>query len=116
MSNELTTRERQIAELQATGLSHKEIADRLGISLGTVKTHLGRMFAKTHVRSSLELQQRLRPNLRLHDLVSIRGKIGMLLETSNRHVATAASWKLFTPHRAPRLRGVPRGQAAQPKA
>jgi DNA-binding NarL/FixJ family response regulator len=100
--NELTPREWQVAELQATGLSHKEIASRLGISLSTTNTHLSRMFAKTHVRSSLEFQQRLGPNLRLHDLHGMRSKIEALLAMNERHIATAASWKVFTPLRAPR--------------
>jgi DNA-binding CsgD family transcriptional regulator len=99
IKNELTKREWQVAKLQATGLSHKEVADRLGISLSTVKTHLGRMFAKAHVRSSLELQQRLRPNLTLCELQTVASKIKGLLATSDRHVATAAGWKLFTPLR-----------------
>jgi DNA-binding NarL/FixJ family response regulator len=100
--NELTPREWQVAELQATGLSHKEIACRLGISLSTTKTHLTRMFAKTNVQSSLQFQQRIGPNLRLHDLRGMRSKIQALLVISDQHIAKARTWKLFKPIRAPK--------------
>lgn len=40
----LTPRQRDIARLLADGLTNKQIAGRLGLSSGTVRTHLQRMF------------------------------------------------------------------------
>ena len=51
----LTGREREVLRLAASGLSNKELADRLAISQGTVKTHLTRIFNKLGVRSRMEL-------------------------------------------------------------
>ena len=36
----LTPREREVAELAAQGLTGREIAERLGISVGTARNHL----------------------------------------------------------------------------
>lgn len=47
----LTAREREIADLVATGLSNQEIAERLVLSRRTVESHLSRIFAKLEVRS-----------------------------------------------------------------
>lgn len=46
----LTPRERDVLELLAKGRSNTEIADELFISSPTVKTHIGRIFAKLGVR------------------------------------------------------------------
>ncbi|WP_297008300.1 response regulator transcription factor [uncultured Corynebacterium sp.] len=46
----LTPREREILVLMATGASNQEIAGRLFVSLPTVKTHVGRVLAKTASR------------------------------------------------------------------
>ncbi|WP_291473380.1 response regulator transcription factor [Corynebacterium sp.] len=46
----LTPREREILVLMATGASNQEIAARLFVSLPTVKTHVGRVLAKTGSR------------------------------------------------------------------
>jgi len=51
----LTRRESQIASLAAAGLSSKEIAERLTLSVRTVDSHLSRIFAKAGVRSRREL-------------------------------------------------------------
>ena len=53
----LTAREREIAELAAAGHSNLDIADRLGIGGRTVESHLGRVFQKLGVnkRSDLSL-------------------------------------------------------------
>ncbi|GIH16899.1 ATP-binding protein [Rugosimonospora africana] len=55
----LTPREREIAELATTGLSNKEIADRLYLSRRTVESHLNRIFAKLDVRSRTAMAHRL---------------------------------------------------------
>lgn len=50
----LTERERQILNLLATGRLYKEIADTLGIALGTVHTHIRRIYEKLHARNRTE--------------------------------------------------------------
>jgi two-component system nitrate/nitrite response regulator NarL len=51
----LSRREGQLVALIATGLSNKEIAWRLGISVGTVKVYLCRLFEKLGVSDRYEL-------------------------------------------------------------
>ncbi|RJL34607.1 DNA-binding response regulator [Bailinhaonella thermotolerans] len=47
----LTAREREVAELVAAGLTNRQIARRLGITLETVKKHLTHILAKTECPS-----------------------------------------------------------------
>jgi DNA-binding CsgD family transcriptional regulator len=54
----LTTREREVAELVATGLANKEVAARLHVSLRTVEATLSKVYAKLGVRSRTELAAR----------------------------------------------------------
>jgi DNA-binding CsgD family transcriptional regulator len=56
--NGLTRRETQVAALAATGLSNREIGERLTLSDRTVEHHLGAVFAKLGVRSRVELAAR----------------------------------------------------------
>lgn len=55
ISNELTTREREVAKLAVFGLSNKDIADRLKISLNTVKQSLRLAMDKTGAMNRTEL-------------------------------------------------------------
>lgn len=55
VTNELTTREREVAKHAAFGLSNKEIADRLNISVNTVKQSLRTAMDKTGVLRRSEL-------------------------------------------------------------
>jgi DNA-binding NarL/FixJ family response regulator len=50
----LTTRERQILEHTARGLSRREIAARLHVSVNTVRTHSQHMLSKLGVHTTLE--------------------------------------------------------------
>jgi DNA-binding NarL/FixJ family response regulator len=51
----LTERERQVLQGVFEGLANKEIAARLGISEGAVKSGLQQLFQKTHVRTRSQL-------------------------------------------------------------
>lgn len=51
----LSTRERAVASLVQRGLRNKEIAEELGLTEGTVKVHLHKVFDKLSVRSRTEL-------------------------------------------------------------
>jgi DNA-binding CsgD family transcriptional regulator len=46
----LTAREREVMTLVGLGLSNREICARLVLSEATVKTHVGRVMAKTRSR------------------------------------------------------------------
>jgi DNA-binding NarL/FixJ family response regulator len=50
----LTPREREVLELVASGVSNKQVADRLGLALSTVKNALLAIYGKWRVRSRLE--------------------------------------------------------------
>ena len=50
-SRVLTKREQEIATLVCTGVANKIIARRLGISEGTVKSHLNQIYRKLGVQN-----------------------------------------------------------------
>ncbi|MEO8734022.1 MAG: response regulator transcription factor [Flavobacteriales bacterium] len=54
----LSPRENDVLELLAQGLLYKEIADRTGISTGTVKQHIHRIYQKMHVQNRTEAVNR----------------------------------------------------------
>lgn len=53
--NELTSRQRDIIQLVLMGLSNQEIADRLSLSIYTIKNHKQALFKKFGIGTSLEL-------------------------------------------------------------
>ncbi|HWH94735.1 MAG TPA: helix-turn-helix transcriptional regulator, partial [Baekduia sp.] len=55
----LTAREREIAELVATGRTNREIAEQLVLSARTVEAHLRNIYCKLGVRSRVELTRNL---------------------------------------------------------
>lgn len=51
----ITDRERFIIEEISEGLSHKEIAEKLNISINTVRSHLHRIYRKCNVQNKTGL-------------------------------------------------------------
>jgi two-component system, NarL family, nitrate/nitrite response regulator NarL len=52
---ELSHREQQVIALVCDGISNKEIAEKLGVTEGTVKIHLHSIYEQLGVRSRIEL-------------------------------------------------------------
>lgn len=58
----LSKRELEVLQLMAEGLSNTEIADRLFVSLNTIKTHVSKLFEKMDVKrrtQAIEMAKRL---------------------------------------------------------
>ncbi|HTJ78713.1 MAG TPA: response regulator transcription factor [Rariglobus sp.] len=53
-TEKLSARELEVLELMAVGFINKEIADKLGVSLQTVKTYVKRIYVKMHARNRME--------------------------------------------------------------
>jgi RNA polymerase sigma factor (sigma-70 family) len=47
----LSPRETEVLDFLVKGYSYKEVAESMGISYGTVHTHIERIYKKLHVRS-----------------------------------------------------------------
>ena len=56
----LTQREREVLTLLSQGCLYKEISDKLGISISTVRTYLQRTYEKLHVQSRTEAAAKFR--------------------------------------------------------
>ena len=53
----LTKREREVAVLAAKGITSRDIADRLFVSVRTVDNHLGRVYDKMGISNRAELAE-----------------------------------------------------------
>lgn len=57
--DELTTQERQVAELVGAGMTNREVAGQLFVTSKTIETHLRHIYRKLQVRSRTELARTL---------------------------------------------------------
>jgi DNA-binding NarL/FixJ family response regulator len=57
--DQLTPREREVALMLRAGESNKVVAQRMGVELSTVKTHLIQMFRKIGVANRTEFVSRV---------------------------------------------------------
>ena len=60
MIEPLSEREIEVLQLVSQGLKNEEIAERLIVSLGTVKTHVNNIYGKLGVRNRVEAVTRAR--------------------------------------------------------
>jgi DNA-binding NarL/FixJ family response regulator len=59
----LTSRQVEILDLAASGASNRKIGEKLGLSEGTVKQHMSRIFKGLGVRNRAEAVACLRSNI-----------------------------------------------------
>jgi DNA-binding NarL/FixJ family response regulator len=59
----LSKREQEVAQYVAEGMSNQEMADKMFVSLRTVKAHLSSIYDKTGLRNRLELGLNLKSSL-----------------------------------------------------
>jgi len=62
----LSPRQAEIVRLIVLGMSDKQIGWQLGISFGTVRTHMGRLFQKCSVNDRFELLAHVYTRLHRH--------------------------------------------------
>jgi LuxR family maltose regulon positive regulatory protein len=56
----LSERELELLQLMATGMSNRDIADKLFLTVGTVKWHLNNIYSKLDVRNRTQAVARAR--------------------------------------------------------
>jgi len=61
----LAPREQEVLQLLVTGHSYKMIAEKLGITLETVRSHIKRIYEKLHVHSATEAAAKAFPGRKL---------------------------------------------------
>jgi PAS domain S-box-containing protein len=72
----LTSREREVADLLILGFEYKEIADRIGVSLPTVRSHTQGVYSRLGIHSRTELIELagkwcgMQDNDELHDIIT----------------------------------------------
>lgn len=86
----MSPRELQVAKLVCRGLTNGDVAERLSVKSGTVKTHLRSIFAKARARNKITLL------LRLVDAVAgISGEPGIISSATSTRVDKQAGGSLF---------------------
>jgi len=68
----ISKREYEVLELMAQGLSNQEIADKLFVSLNTVKTHSANLFVKLDVKRRTQAVQRAKELMLIRPISSFR--------------------------------------------
>ena len=58
----LSQREQEILAELARGCLYKEVADKLGISIGTVRVHIRHIYDKLHVHNRTEAIRKVYPS------------------------------------------------------
>ncbi len=66
----MTPREYQIARLVCSGMGNEEIAEKLQVMLGTVKTHIRNIYRKTWVNNKISMLLRFAEETPEIDIVS----------------------------------------------
>ena len=66
----LSNRESEVAALVATGLSNKEVADRLFVTEKTIKFHLTNIYKKMNIRSRAQLIVWCLPHIRFEEVAA----------------------------------------------
>ena len=86
----MSPRELQVAKLVCRGLTNGDVAERLSVKSGTVKTHLRSIFAKARARNKITLL------LRLVDAVAgLSGEPGIISSATGTRVDKQAGGPLF---------------------
>jgi DNA-binding NarL/FixJ family response regulator len=81
---ELTSREEEVLRLVVNGLCNKDVSRRLGIALGTVKSHLKSTFDKLNVQSRTQA-------------VAAAERRGMLWQPDDGSLASSNPWPAAHP-------------------
>ena len=63
MTNNLSSKEKEISELLFEGLMYKEIASQSQISLNTVKKHASNIYKKLNVKNRMEAFNKIKTTL-----------------------------------------------------
>src|SRR6266542_3670581 len=74
----ITTREREVAELIAQGLSNEQIAERLVLTPGTVANHVAHILEKMRLQSRVQIAVKVALDRSRNDALSILGLLDVL--------------------------------------